>query len=430
MRRAVLIVFILLWPASLFAFWPLYWELDGEKNVLGPLVSYEKENEETHLTVRPFLFSYDSPRTCSFLFPLGKSTEESAYLVPVYSRHKRSEEKWDISFFPFFYGQDGERCYGGVFPFYGKLYNRFRRDEIGFVLWPLYGYSTGDGTTKTDVAWPFFSFYKGYQEGFKLGPLYGQRRWGEDRQSMFVLWPFFIRDERGLKTDLPMKSTFVIPFYMHSESPRSEYTGVLWPFFTYKRVEDRVEINAPWPFFSHSSGTEEEYGSFSLWPFYSKSTSKKDEVTNIMWPFYKEAERHLGDLTWTQKRILLLNKSEVDDRGRFLNIWPFFEYRARDEKRDFFFPSILPWRNKGFDRIIRPLITLYEYRRDEEKTVSSTFYGLYTKEQEGKAWKRRFAFLFEMKRDENGTGFQVLSGLFGIYPEKVKIFFIAIERKE
>ena len=431
MRRVVLLVLILLWPASLFGFWPLYWELDGQKNILGPLISYDHQDDASHVTVRPLLSSYDSPRTYSFLFPLGKSTKESAHLIPIYSRHTTNDEKYDVALFPFFYGRDGDRNYGGVFPFYGKMYHRFRRDELGFVLWPIYAYNIGDGRTRTDVLWPFFSFYSGSQEGFKLWPLYSQRRWGDQRKSMFVLWPFFIKDERGLDTDQPMKSTLVVPFYVHSESPVSEYTGVIWPFFTYKRVRDRVEVNAPWPFFSYSSGETEQVKSLTFWPVYSKSKSEKDEVTYIMWPVYKAVERYPGDEEkWTEKRILLLNRYVRDDRGKFLNIWPFFEYRAKDEERRFFFPSLLPWRNKDFDRIIRPLITLYEYRRDGDKTVSNTLYGLYTKEQRGNAWKRRFAFLFEMKRDEKGTGFQILSGLFGIDPEKVKLFYIPIKRDE
>jgi hypothetical protein len=430
MGRVVLGILILFLPGSLFAFWPLYWELDGQKNFLGPLVSYEEKNEETHLTVRPLLSSYDSPRTYSFLFPLGKSTEESAYFIPLYSRHTMADDKHDVAFFPFFYGQDGERSYGGVFPFYGKLYHRYSRDEIGFFLWPLYGYSTKDGATKTNVAWPFFSFYSGTQEGFKLWPLYGQRRYGEERESMFVMWPFFIRDDKGLDTDQPMESTFVVPFYMHSESPQSTFYGVLWPFFTYTKVRDRVEVKAPWPFFSYSSGEEEQQKSFAMWPIYSHSRSENDEVTHILWPIYKKTDRYLDDEKWTETRVLLLNKYAVDDRGEFLNIWPFFEYRASDEKSAFFFPSILPWRNTGFDRIIRPLITLYERRRTEDKVVTNMFYGFYTKEQKGSTWKRRLAFLLEIKQEQEGLGFQVFSGLFGIDHKQVKVFFIPINRGE
>ena len=428
MGRVVLSILILLLPGSLFGFWPLYWELDGQKNLLGPLISYGEENGGTHVTVRPLLSSYDSPRTYSFLFPLGKSTEESAYFVPFYSRHKSSADKYDVSFFPFFHGQDGERSYGGVFPFYGKLYNRFGKDEIGFCFWPIYGYSQANGTLKTNVVWPLVSFYSGYQEGFKLFPFHGQRRYGDERKSMFVMWPFYIRDERGLNTDEPSTSTWVVPFYMHTESPSSEFYSVLWPFFTYTRVRDRVEVKAPWPFFSYSSGEEEQQKSFALWPIYSHSRSEKDEVTHILWPIYKETERYSGDEKWTETRVLLLNKYAVDDRGTFLNVWPFFEYRASDEKAEFFFPSILPWRNRGFDRIIRPLLTLYEYRRSGDKIVSNLLYGFYTKEQKGDTWRRRLAFLLDIKRDEAGFWFQVLSGFFEVDSKRFRVFYIPIKR--
>jgi hypothetical protein len=425
MHRVLLFLSILLFPGSLLAFWPFYWELDGQQNFLGPLVSYEEEAGQTHVLIRPLLSAYDSPRTYTFLFPLGKSTEEKSYFFPFYTSHK-GEGQHDFALFPFFYGETHDRSYGGVFPFYGKLYNRFGRDEIGFFLWPLYGYSKGDGFTRTNVIWPLFSFYSGFQEGFKIGPLYGQRRWGRERKSMFVLWPFFIRDERGLDTDHPMRSYWAIPFYMQTKSPQSSFYAVLWPFFTYSRVNDRTEVKAPWPVFSLISGKEES--GFSMWPIYSYSRTEKDEVTYVLWPVYKETDRYPGDGKWTEKRVLLLDKYIIDDRGTFLNVWPFFEYRSAHENRTFFFPSLLPWRNNEYDRIIRPMLTLYEQRKTGDSVVTNLLYGLYTKEQEGENWKRRFAFLFEAKREPGGMGFQLLSGLFAIDSTRIKVLYIPIRR--
>ena len=235
MRRVVIFLALLLFPGSLYAFWPLSWELDGQKNFLGPLVSYQEEAGLTHVTVRPLLSSYDSPGNYTLLFPLAKSTEEKSYFFPVYMRHSEARDH-DFSLFPFFYGETQGKAYGGVFPFYGKLYHRFRRDEIGFFLWPLYGYSIGDGTTRTNVIWPFFSFYSGHQEGFKIGPLYGRSTWGNERRSSFVMWPFFIHDERGLDTDTPSRSWWAIPFYLQTTSPQSSFYAVLWPLFTYTRT--------------------------------------------------------------------------------------------------------------------------------------------------------------------------------------------------
>jgi hypothetical protein len=419
---------VLLLPGTLFAFWPIEWDLDGQKNFLGPLVSYQKEEGETHLTLRPLLSSYDSPRTYTLLFPLGKSEEEKSYFVPLYVRHK-SEDTYDVSLFTVFWGQTREKkSYGGVFPFYGRLYNRFKRDEIGFFLWPLYGYSKGEDTTRTNIVWPFFSIYSGRQEGFKIGPLYGQRRIGDERKSMFVLWPFFIKDEKGLDTDEPIRSVWAIPFYMQTKSAHMSFYAVLWPLFTYSQFHERTTINAPWPVFSHTTGGQEQ--GFSMWPLYSRYQKEKDETTYVLWPIYKEAEKHPADeKTWTEKRVLLLNNYTDDDRGRFLNVWPFFEYRsARPGAQTLFLPSIIPWRNAGYDRIVRPLLTLYEYRKTDDKTVSNLLYGFYTKEQKGESWKRRLAFLFEVGRQPEGMGFSVLSGLFAVDPARFKVFYIPIER--
>ncbi len=241
-----------------------------------------------------------------------------------------------------------------------------------------------------------------------------------------MLWPFFIKDEKDLNADNPKKSLWVFPFYMQTTSPQSSFYAVMWPFFTYTRVQDRTEIKAPWPFFSHTTGKEES--GFHLWPIYSHRRTDKDEVTYVLWPIYKETERYPGDRKWTEKRVLIIDKYEKDDRGTFFNVCPFFEYRRGGAETVFFFPSIIPWRNAGFDRIIRPLMTLYEYRKTGDKTTANLLYGFYTKEQEGEFWKRRLAFLLEVKREPGGMGFQVLSGLFGLDSGKLKIFYIPISR--
>jgi len=148
----------------------------------------------------------------------------------------------------------------------------------------------------------------------------------------------------------------------------------------------------------------------------------------VLWPIYKETERYPGERKWTQKRILIIDKYETDDRGTFFNICPFFEYRRGSAETVFFFPSIIPWRNAGFDRIIRPLMTLYAYRKKGDKTTMNLLYGFYTKEQEGDLWKRRFAFLFEVEREPGGMGFEVLSGLFGLNSNRMKIFYVPVSR--
>jgi hypothetical protein len=62
--------------------------------------------------------------------------------------------------------------------------------------------------------------------------------------------------------------------------------------------------------------------------------------------------------------------------------------------------------------------------------MTSVLYGLYTREEEGNDWKMRFAFLLSLAKKNGKTGFEILSGLFGINPETIKVFYIPIKRSE
>ncbi|HVN95460.1 MAG TPA: hypothetical protein VMT62_03450 [Syntrophorhabdaceae bacterium] len=425
-----LILFFVFLPCTLLAFWPLSWELGNEKRYLGPLVSYDEEGGGKHLVVRPFLSSYDSEEggTLHYLFPLGKSTPEKSYFVPIYLS-KKSETESDAAFLLFFGGGSEKKgSYGGFFPFYGYLYNRFSQDEIDFFAWPLYSHIEADGATKTNVLWPFFASYGGTDRGFKAWPLYGDHLRPGVRRTRFYLWPIFFKDEKNLDTDEPIDSFFAIPFYLRSTSRLREYKAVLWPFFTYSRDPDKEKWNILWPIFSKTAG--EEDNGYSYFPIISKETKGKDRTFSFLWPIYREYEFYVKDERFFQRSIVVINRYMEDDRGVFFNVWPFFEYQAKNQDATFLFPSILPFRDRGFDRIIKPLITLYERKKTSDRTTTNLCYGLYTYERTDETWKTRFAFILSLKKDKEGPGFEFLSGLFGVDSKSVKIFFIPIKRSD
>jgi hypothetical protein len=423
----LLFLLLLLFPSTLWAVWPLSWELDGEKRFLGPLISYDEENQEKHLVVRPFLFSYDSEEggTYNYLFPFGRVTPEKSYFIPIYLS-KRSETESDASLLFFFGGKSSKGSYGGFFPFYGKLYNRFGKDEMGFVLWPFYSYSHDEGATKTNVLWPFFSFYGGTDEGFKAWPIYGNHERQGVRKQQFLLWPVFFTDEKNLDTNEPVHSFFAIPFYLHSTSPTREYEAVLWPFFSHAKDSEREKWDMPWPFYSKTIG--EETKGYSFFPVISKMTKGKDKSFSFLWPVYTESEWYVKDERFLQRSVIAINRYIEDDRGVFFNVWPFFEYQGNNEESTFLFPSILPFRERGINRIIKPLITFYERKNREDKSMTNVLYGLYTHEKAGQTWKARFAFLLTLRKDQDGSGFELFSGLFGIDRKKITILFIPIKR--
>lgn len=417
----------LFFPCALHAFWPVSWGFNNERRFLGPLVSYEKEDDATRLTLRPFLFSYDSKDggVYDYLYPLGKSSKEKSYFIPFFLS-KEFEGKQDTALFPFFYGESKRGSYFGVFPLFGNLYDRFGRDEINFFMWPLYSRIKDEEATKTNILWPIFSFYGGKEEGFKAWPIYGYRNREGVKNTSFFLWPIFIKEEKNLDTDEPVDNFYAFPFYIHSISRTKASYHVLWPLFSYSRDDEKTKKGMLFSLFSLTEGKETK--GYSFFPFIYSETKGRDHSFGLLWPIYKESEWYVRDERFMQKNVLLFNRYIEDDRGTFFNVWPFFEYSGKGGDFTFLFPSLLPFRVEGFDRIIKPLFTLYEQRKREEKHMVSLLFGLYTREREGDNWKTRFAFLFEVKRDEGGLGFEFLSGLFGIDSKQVKILFIPFKR--
>jgi len=421
-------VFVFLcFPCTLFAFWPFSWDLAEEKRFLGPLISYQQKDGATDLTLRPFLFSYESGNngTYHFLYPLGKSTREKTYFVPFYLSRK-SEEAEDASFLFFFYGTSKRGDYYGLFPFYGRLYDRFGKDAMGFFLWPLYSFSESEGATKTNFLWPLFSVYTGKEEGFKAWPLYGTRKREGVKHTQFFLWPVFLREEKDLDTREPVNSFYAFPFYLQATSKTKASYHVLFPLFSHSEDEEKKKWGFLFSLYSLTKG--EERKGYSFFPFTSYDQHAKDTKRSFFWPLYSKSEWYVQDDRYLQKSVFLINRFIEAEGKIYYNVWPFFEYRKENEKETFFFPSILPFRIETFDRIVRPLITLVERREEDGISTVNMFYGLYTREERGENWRTRFAFLFEMKKESGERGFELFSGLFGIDKDRIKIFFIPFKR--
>lgn len=435
------VFFFIFLPCTLHAFWPVYWEFGGEKRFFGPLVSYQQENNTTRLTIRPFLFSYDSDDggVYNYLYPLGRSTKDKSYFVPFYlskglsqptksaSSEGASSQPSDTSFLFFFHGTSPKGSYGGLFPFYGKLNDRFGRDEMGFFMWPFYSYTETDGATKTHLLWPFFSFYSGAEKGFKSWPLFGTRERQGIKKSSFFLWPVFYKGESGLDTDEPVDTLYVIPFYLSSKSKTRDEYMIMFPLYSYLKDPYKEKKGIIWPIFSVTKG--EDTAGYSIFPLVSSEKREMYSSFSILWPvLYNESEWYIKDRRYTKKRVLLFNRYEDDEDSLFFNIWPIFERQERQGRSDVLMPSLLPIKSPDLDRIVKPLFALLEHREEGKKDMTSLFYGLYTSEEDGENWRVRLAFLFELKKESGNRSFEILSGLFGIDSSRVKIFFIPFKR--
>jgi hypothetical protein len=276
------------------------------------------------------------------------------------------------------------------------------------------------------MLWPLFSFYSGEEKGVKAWPLYGTREKEGVKSTSFFLWPIFRREKKDLDTNEPVDVFYAFPLYMQSVSEKRASYTFIWPLFSYTRDDEKRKWDIFWPLFSRTDG--EERKGFGIFPFYSYDIKDRDKTVNILWPLYKESEWYAGDERFFQRRVFLFSKYEEEKEKVFLNIWPFFDCREKEKEYAFYFPSILPFRDEGFDRLIKPILTLWEQKGSETKSMTNLLYGLFTSERKDDMWKIRFAFLLELTGDDKGFGFQFLSGLFGMDRKRIKIFFIPFER--
>ncbi|MCX8021228.1 MAG: hypothetical protein N2745_00450 [Syntrophorhabdaceae bacterium] len=426
-------ILILFFPVTLYAFWPFYWEFDGEKRFLGPLISYSNTEGRTSLTVRPIISYVDSDegRYYRYLYPLGMSSKGFSYFIPFYMKREGdpASKRDNTSFLLFFNGMSEKGEYGGFFPFYGRFYDRFGADEMGFFMWPLFSYTEKDGAEKKSFLWPFFSLYGGKETGFKVWPLYGKKEEAGTKSSYFFMWPLIYGEKDIRQPDNPVEKFFAVPFFLKSVSKSREEYMVLFPLYSSLKDEDKQKVSILWPLSSFTKG--KGIDSYSIFPII--ASDKREDYTSFsfMWPFiYMKTEWTINENQFFRHRFLLLNRFISDEEGYFRNIWPFFEFnRTGAGGTKIGAPSLLPFRSPDFDRIVKPLYTLIEKREREERDAFSFLYGFYTKETDGKDWRARLAFIFDIRKESGEMKFELFSGLFGFDRDRIKIFFIPFERK-
>src|SRR5262249_31671890 len=137
---------------------------------LGPLFYFEEKDAQTTWAGPP-LWSYTrNPRVDSaefdFLYPLltwdRYGTEYRWQLFQVFNfaggQNPPGTMTRRFNLFPLYMQQrspDPALNYTAVFPFYGHLQNRLFRDEIFFVMFPIYGQSRKKDVVTDNYFYPF-----------------------------------------------------------------------------------------------------------------------------------------------------------------------------------------------------------------------------------------------------------------------------------
>jgi len=413
-----------------------------EFQALGPFIFQESFAGRDAWGIRPFFSRLEEKKAGNsqweVLYPLGKfqsGTKNHRYFSPLYrsdSYKENGEERY--AFFPFFWGKTpGGKTYGGVFPFYGHLINRFGKKDIRFLLWPLYARSEKDGMVKTNYLWPFFASYSGEKgEGSRFWPFWGHQVKKGVYQKDFVLFPFFVHIKKNLDTENPEETRFFFPFYGHRERrPYLHETHVLWPIFSDLR-NDRYHYHRwdAWPFFTRAKGDTVDW--LRLFPFYEYRIRNKDEKGRWdekrvwFWPVFKEKHYWAGKTEIRDTRFLVLSRVLKErDTGKSWwikeqNMWPIFHDAQGTHERSWVFPDPLPFTFEGYIRNWRPLWTLaggstqgglqrtrllwglYDHIKIKEAALTDIA-GLLQWEHEGKDI-HRFSFLQGILKYENMRG--------------------------
>lgn len=386
--------------------WPVY---VAQEDVAGHVVSWE--------SVGPLIFRKPAPEaaTVSGFRPLFVRTEDASgtttvatVLYPVFIYRADSDTyKWtilnlitgagpkhevattstdqtkafDLWIF-YFSRQTGspETSYRALFPIVGTIKYRFGKDELRWVIWPLYFRVEKNGAATTSTPWPFIQVVTGTEHGFALWPLYGTRERPDSFHRTFFLWPLgwnnTIQPPEDSPPGTPPTRQFgFLPFYTREQRDHYINEDYVWPFFGYtdRTLPNRYhETRYFWPFFVQGRGDDRFVDRWG--PFYTHSIVKGMDKTWIMWPLIRQAKwedsgvaqkrtQFLYLLYWSlQQRSLTNPNAAPADRT---HIWPLFSKWDNGAGRrqfqlfspfDVFFPD-----NDNVRESWTPLFSIFRY---------------------------------------------------------------------
>ncbi len=399
--------------------------------VLGPFFERATHDDGQTLTaVRPLYSRYDDPemerRRSEYLWPVGytkqfRDEHSGRVLLAFWTRFdvEDPDSRYRFWLFPlYFQGRDkhGEE-YAALFPLGGRIHEFLGRDEIEFILFPLYLRTELNEVPSHSFLWPIISHTQGrgiYR--FRVFPFYGQNRHRDRYNKKFVMWPFWTSAEYYYEGSSG-SGYILFPVYGRLTLEDQRSWMVLPPFFRVSRGERVNMVLAPWPIFQRRTG---EIRQTYIWPLWGTKTMRGTHSRFFLWPFLQEERIDRGDTV--ARRFYLLpfyysdthrerapaapDPQEPVPRGTMVSnyqkIWPLLSYiRDGDEVR---FRMLALWPLKytpSIERNYAPFWSLIQHARYEEASDTEILWGLYRRQRRGedKSYTSLFP-LFDRTRDD------------------------------
>jgi len=436
---------------------PLFDEFDltltpGRRmEALGPLFYSEKQESQRLWAVPPVL-SYDKdPETdveeFDFLYPLftydrygGQHRWQFFQLLSFVGGPMPEESARNrFTLFPLYFQQrstDPNQNYTALLPFYGHLKNRLFRDEIFFVMFPIYVQTRKADVVTDNYLCPFFDLRHGDGlHGWQFWPLAGQEHkdittktngFGDvttvgGHDKLFVLWPLFFDEKSGIGTDNPQWRLVSFPAYGIERSPKRDSTSVLWLFgHVTEREKKYREWDLPWPFIVFARG--EGKTANRVWPLFSRAHTRTLEADSYLWPVYKHSHFHDEALDRERNQIAFWLYSNMREKNtetgasrQRLDMWPFLLHtREFDGNSRWQVLALLEAFVPGSHKIARddsPLWSLWRQEKNPRTGASSQslLWNLYRRDSTPASKKLSLLFgLYQYQKDSQGKRVRLL----------------------
>lgn len=389
--------------------------------LLGPLFSRERVGTDTITTLAPLLCWRErgARREGEFLYPLGWYRREPAgsrFSFLPFSRYhqERPGGGTDGQFFLLFWGRTpAGAAYGGLFPLGGTFRERFGRESITFILWPLFSTSTGDGSRHYKVLWPFFSYSQGKESGFTFWPLFGKITRAGVYDKYYALWPLLHYQRLRLDTEQPRTVKAALPFYLEDTTPTSRWRGLFFSHYVQEQGH-YSQWNLPWPFIVRGDG--EQFTLRSFWPFYYHRSDRDSDRLQLFWPLYARTREEKSDRLMVQHRWLLFSvyRYRLEPEGGWTEqgrLWPLFYFEGQCGRGQAHAPDLVPIRSKGWSRIYGPWLYLWSQERQGQSCQGRALWGLYRWERNPGYRLWELGFLASRQVTPERSSFRLLSGL-------------------
>lgn len=397
-----------------------------------PFYNQQQDREGTRETELfwPFSFSTRSlSRSYKRSFPFYSSISDGTDV------NNPDLQETDSVIFPFYFGRSSGKARDfAIFPLFGSFHNRFNRDSVQFLMWPLYSRSIKDDLTKQNFLWPIFSYSRSSEDkGFKVWPFYGRTvESGEDAKKGFIAWPFYVYKDFDIEGVGRYKAWGSLPFYAREESPLSTQTSIIWPFFSHMEnpYEGYERWNYFWPLGTFLKGDKRYSNTFlPLWSYHKIGGNTN---LSILWPIFWDLSDISENYISKTKRVIPLYWSRHEEwplEGKEANMrqfWPIFKKQEnKDGSSEFQLLSLYIIRagEESWNRNWGPLFSIfYHYEDPDEEVATTRFFGRLVRYEKNLAYSyfsvlpffsfqmdlekesSRYSFLLSMIRYEKGKG--------------------------